>query len=382
MLHRVWLCRGSTIFHRQWSAVSLSLSISFPKECRRFWATSSNDDETPEPPKLTPAPSSSNPKIVDPEEWNSTIQEIKERLLNEQTLSDELADFWYQQISEHSKNQRQQPSLLSCSQVETMSELRTKTLKKQVKWYNHLKLIRFDGHRDHLYTFYLTHQRWPVKHLKEGTQFLYRFCERQRQRYRKERLHPYCIHQLNAIHFSWKATGLREAHWEQKFQALQAFRDEHGHCSVPIHDKEMGMWIKTQRQQYSLLMRNKDSHLTPEKLERLNDIGFCWNVYEQLWEDRYRELHAYLQRNNGTFPHTGPLRTWIGNQQAKYKLRRLNRSESMTDDRIQKLRALGVRLYEPRVQQHDKKEEQSIQDEWGVVQMTTTTKGDNLGKKT
>lgn len=68
--------------------------------------------------------------------------------------------------------------------------------------------------------------------------------------------------------------------WETRFQQLVAFRETHGHCNAPTkwkQDKALGRWISTQRKQYKLYQAGKRSLLTPEKIARLESIGFEWD---------------------------------------------------------------------------------------------------------
>ena len=61
--------------------------------------------------------------------------------------------------------------------------------------------------------------------------------------------------------------------WEEGFSKLQQFKEREGHCSVPQGHKEgdftLGNWVRKQRSK-------KDTH-TPERIERLNALGFVWD---------------------------------------------------------------------------------------------------------
>lgn len=66
-----------------------------------------------------------------------------------------------------------------------------------------------------------------------------------------------------------------------RFQQLLEYRDKHGDCKVPQHYKEnkaLGKWTAKQREQYKLHQKGKHSFLTPYRLEKLNQIGFVWQV--------------------------------------------------------------------------------------------------------
>ena len=40
----------------------------------------------------------------------------------------------------------------------------------------------------------------------------------------------------------------------------------------------LGRWVSTQRSQYKLFVDGEKSTMTQERVERLNSIGFVWNV--------------------------------------------------------------------------------------------------------
>jgi len=62
--------------------------------------------------------------------------------------------------------------------------------------------------------------------------------------------------------------------WDEWFGRLVTFKEREGHCRVPQAHKEgdhrLGIWVGTQRA--------KKANLTPERLQRLDEIGFVWNA--------------------------------------------------------------------------------------------------------
>ena len=107
----------------------------------------------------------------------------------------------------------------------------------------------------------------------------------------KSTLTPERINRLDSIGFSWDVIN---ALWEKNFLALKVFKEREGHCRVPkkpsgIKDVfELGVWVSTQR-------TNKDL-LTPGRLNRLNSIGFIWDVFTDLWEYGFKFLLKYHKR--------------------------------------------------------------------------------------
>jgi len=93
----------------------------------------------------------------------------------------------------------------------------------------------------------------------------------QRQRLEKEQLTPEQLDRLNELGFVWDPSN---AQWEQGCKHLVAYTEEFGDCLVPIrfiaNDYHLGGWVNKQRL--------KKEQLTPERLERLNELGFVWKT--------------------------------------------------------------------------------------------------------
>lgn len=84
---------------------------------------------------------------------------------------------------------------------------------------------------------------------------------------------------LDEIGFVWQIR-VRPA-WQSRFDELVEYKKKNGHSKVPQHyveNRALGKWVAKQRQQYKLLKAGKKSFLTPDRLERLEEIGFVWSV--------------------------------------------------------------------------------------------------------
>eukprot|EP00978_Attheya_sp_CCMP212_P020853 scaffold60253_cov29-Attheya_sp.AAC.1 len=67
--------------------------------------------------------------------------------------------------------------------------------------------------------------------------------------------------------------------WDQRFQELVDFKKVNGHTNVPQSFKPLGPWVNTQRKQYRLLKKGKHSLLISERQEKLESIGFSFNIF-------------------------------------------------------------------------------------------------------
>ena len=87
------------------------------------------------------------------------------------------------------------------------------------------------------------------------------------QRRSKEEMLPERIKQLDDLGFVWDVLNQQ---WEEGFAALEEFKAAHRHCRVPADYKQsgykLGSWVRRQR---------KDE-MPPERIKRLDDLGFVW----------------------------------------------------------------------------------------------------------
>ena len=83
------------------------------------------------------------------------------------------------------------------------------------------------------------------------------------------------------------------ASWEFWFGLLEIFKEEYGHCLVAnrytITGYPLGSWVRRQRQ--------TKEQLTPEKVRRLEALGFVWDAKPSTstWDQSFNELGAYKQ---------------------------------------------------------------------------------------
>ncbi|MBK1877594.1 helicase associated domain-containing protein [Pelagicoccus mobilis] len=79
---------------------------------------------------------------------------------------------------------------------------------------------------------------------------------------------------LDEIGFEWEIKPSTRS-WDEMFEALRTFKEEHGHCNVPQNwkeDKQLGKWVNHRRGDYKL------GKLTDDMIHKLESIGFVWNT--------------------------------------------------------------------------------------------------------
>ena len=96
------------------------------------------------------------------------------------------------------------------------------------------------------------------------------------------------IELLDSLKFDWnwtepKRVSKYEIIWEQRYQELIDYKQEHGDCKVPINyssNPKLAHWVSNQRKHYNLLQKGKKSFLSQKRLELLNKIDFVWKVWD------------------------------------------------------------------------------------------------------
>jgi superfamily II DNA or RNA helicase len=173
------------------------------------------------------------------------------------------------------------------------------------------------------------HCRVPQRHKEDGVNLGSWVSTR---RTCKEALTPDQLKRLNSLGFSWDV--LAEL-WEENFAALQKFHKREGHCRVPVKKMEFGLnlggWVGAQR--------SKKESLTPDQIERLDNLGFSWDPFSELWKKGFAALQRFHKREGHSRVPRGSrefglnLGNWVRTQRSK--------KEDLTPDQIKRLDSLG-----------------------------------------
>jgi superfamily II DNA or RNA helicase len=128
----------------------------------------------------------------------------------------------------------------------------------------------------------------PVRHKENGFPLGYWVVNRRQNR---ENLLPLQQQQLDELEFVWEVP---DAAWEEGFRRLTLYKGREGHCRVPPQHVDngfaLGSWVDRQRQNLKRLSLSK------ERRQRLDEIGFVWDPFEADWEEGYRHLVMYKER--------------------------------------------------------------------------------------
>lgn len=123
-----------------------------------------------------------------------------------------------------------------------------------------------------------------VPHTFEENPVLARWVKRQRYQYklknekRTSTMTDERIEILEKVGFIWDSHG---AAWMERWNELAEFRKIFGHSNVAsnyAHNPQLATWVKCQRRQYKLFYDGKPSNITPDRISRLEQLGFEWEL--------------------------------------------------------------------------------------------------------
>lgn len=119
--------------------------------------------------------------------------------------------------------------------------------------------------------------------------------------------------------------------WCTKYGELLAWHREHGTCSVPKSQGQLGRWVARQRELH------KREELEPAREHALNRLGIVWDTAETQWELRIQQLVAYrAAHGTACVPIAdGELGAWTAKQ------RQLHAKGRLLPSRYERLAELG-----------------------------------------
>ncbi|MEO5571944.1 MAG: Helicase associated domain protein [Bacteroidia bacterium] len=200
----------------------------------------------------------------------------------------------------------------------------------QVSWNNFFqKLMEFKNEHGHCNA---------PNGFKKDSVTLGSWVGNQRQNYKKGRLSPDKVMQLNIEGFEWSLEYKVEENWMKQYEIVKTYKEKYGHCNVPKRGEFAftGRWIITIRQEY------KKGKLDVQKIKLLNELGFEWDLTyktEESWNSMFLKLMDYKKKyDTVNIPVTGsnPLTNWINVQRRNYKQNKLSA------ERLKKLTEAGV----------------------------------------
>lgn len=128
-----------------------------------------------------------------------------------------------------------------------------------------------------------------------------------------------------------------ELNWLEKYEALKQYKKRYGNCNVPQHwaeNRSLGAWVIRQRAYRK--------YMHPERVEKLNNLGFIWDLYEYWWNQKYEELktfkmfygHCKVPKLQGKYMQ---LAEWVSKQRIDYH----QKHQRLHEEKIRKLEQIG-----------------------------------------
>lgn len=144
--------------------------------------------------------------------------------------------------------------------------------------------------------------------------------------------------------------------WTIRVLELQAFKEANGHTNVPKDfqlNQALGHWVRDQRQ------AKAEGTLNEEQIKALEHLGFDFQSLKpkpvpqakpttqlKVWEKHFEELAEY-KKENGNFQGIVSNKPVIGDWLRRQK--RYYRDNTLKQDRINRLKELGVTFKEPQL---------------------------------
>ena len=79
--------------------------------------------------------------------------------------------------------------------------------------------------------------------------------------------------------------------WMAQYNLLKSFKEQNGHCHVPMHwknDRKLGHWVNNQRQLYRKYKSGLPTSMNESRIELLEEIGFAW-ILGKDWKEKRKE---------------------------------------------------------------------------------------------
>ena len=167
---------------------------------------------------------------------------------------------------------------------------------------------------------------------------------------------PERIKRLEEIGFRWKVQD-HDALFERHCCDLEAFRDIHEHCDVPVDypdNPSLGIWCSNTRRAYNTIQRGQpiSLNLSLERIERLEEIGFKWKILDQdaVFErhccdlEVFKDIHGHCHVPVDC-PDNASLGTWCRHMRNAH--RKIQKGEdpdrNLSADRIERLEEIGFK---------------------------------------
>lgn len=179
----------------------------------------------------------------------------------------------------------------------------------------------------------------PLRHKTPDGFGLGGWQSKQKANYKNGKIEKKRIEKLKYLGFTWDQ--LEEA-WETGYQETLKYKQQFGNANASQSYKapdgfNLAVW------QHNQMARYNKGELDKERIKRLNEVGFSWNLLDEAWKKGYQETVKYKgEYSNANVPHRYKtldgfnLGVWQGTQKSAYK------KGNLDSDKIKLLEDLGL----------------------------------------
>jgi superfamily II DNA or RNA helicase len=165
--------------------------------------------------------------------------------------------------------------------------------------------------------------------------------------YRKGELSPERVQRLEALGFNWRISKWLpdRLKWDTWYEMTLHYRDQYGDANLPnkyetAEGYKLGRWQDVQRMNYA------KGKLSPERIQRLEAVGFKWLLLDldEMFEKGIEETQKYGQQTgdpNAPQYYKTPEGYWLGRWQGWQ--RRYSNKGKLSPEKIQRLEAVGFK---------------------------------------
>ncbi len=159
---------------------------------------------------------------------------------------------------------------------------------------------------------------------QDGNAKLYHWCKNQRRFFKNGTLPENRRKLLEEIGFKWVTTNVS---FDQRLQQLIDYGSINGtlHVSQVKHDKgsedhKLSRWVNEMRRLYN------ENRLSLERINKLNKIGFVWNMEDERFSNNLKKLKRYRKEHHDfDVPQSGRYKK-LGEWVAQVRCRGLSKS--------------------------------------------------------
>ena len=167
------------------------------------------------------------------------------------------------------------------------------------------------------------------------------WCLYQRRAYKAGTLSEEHLEKLKSIGFMFYP---KEADWDRRFEQYKRYIKKNGKrisVETEFEGEKLGRWAQKQRMMY------KKGELSAEHFEKLQSVGFIFDLAEDDWDWHFEQYKRYINENNGNsyilqrMDYEGDsLGAWVNRQRMLYK------KGELSAERFEKLQSVGF-IFDP-----------------------------------